>query len=236
MNKYIHVNPDYWKKRWLVYLDLLGSSKKALTESLPIVFNHYAHAISAFRDGLYFETTLEKVWFSDTFIIYSQDDSAPSFSEIHGVTHIFVDRLLRYGIPVCGAMSCDYFYADQENSLYFGKALIDAYGLSENINYIKYILTRSAEQRMIEISLPIEERLNYAYFKVPYKANKGNWPEKLPAYIVGSSGTINGQPIGISELKGLMSRAESQAVKEKYKNTIEFSEKHQRHQRTVPAK
>jgi hypothetical protein len=236
MGNQILINPEFFKKRWVAYIDLLGSSDMVLNDPWCDVFIRYSKAIESFTDLNGSEGNIGNDWFSDSFIFYSEDDSKGSFQDIHHCTHWFIINLLRAGIPACGAIAYDDFYADKDNRLYFGKALVDAHALAENIDFITHILTRSAEEQVVAIGLPVEN-WHYAYIKVPYKENKDNkedWPEKLPAYIVGSAGSINGRRVGLDELRELMHSAKSPSVKQKYKNTIDFAEKHLKSRQMIP--
>ncbi len=130
--------------------------------------------------------------------------------------------MLCAGIPVCGAMSYGDFYADKNNNVFFGEALIEAYSFGENQNWIGFIICPSAIEQMKSIGLPADERLNYAYWKIPYKKMQRDIPEKLPAYIIGGSVEINGKNVCLEKLKEMRTRQSDDRIIQKYDNTIDF--------------
>jgi len=71
MNEDLEYNPDFQKKRWFGYFDLLGI--KNLIKSKPIinVFSIYAEAIKAASENLKRMPRINWTWFSDTFLIFS---------------------------------------------------------------------------------------------------------------------------------------------------------------------
>ena len=84
MNAYIQVNPGYYKRRWVTYLDLLGFAELVRTDWVNI-FSKYAPIIERYtREDLIAiaEPTIEQAWFSDTFLLYSPDDTILSFTAI----------------------------------------------------------------------------------------------------------------------------------------------------------
>ena len=92
------------------------------TENWVKIFSDYTQAIEHFmRESGVDEPTIEKVWFSDTFILFSPDDKDRSFCAIESAARRFVDSLVSRGIPIRGAISCADLYADKKNSLFFGK-------------------------------------------------------------------------------------------------------------------
>lgn len=84
--------------------------------------------------------------FSDSIVYYSKDDSYESFrsmlkvcAELINVVICGPTRMIR------GAISHGEFYADPENNAYVGKALIDAYRLEENQEWMGVSLDSNIE-------------------------------------------------------------------------------------------
>jgi hypothetical protein len=188
MNDRIQVNPEYHARRWVTYLDLLGFSELIHTTDWVNIFAYYTQAIDYCTEKYAFESTIEKAWFSDTFLLYSPDDTALSFTAIESSTRWFVYSLISNGIPVRGAISCDDLYVDKDNNLFFGKALLESYRYGESQNWVGFVLTPSCIERMADINLPADERLDYAYWNIPYrrrycKLRDKMLTKKLPANI-----------------------------------------------------
>lgn len=222
MSKQIKVDPASYAARWVSYLDLLGFTELVRTKGWVYVFSHYTQAVKHVIKDRGFEPSIEKTWFSDTFLLYSPDNTASSFAAIEATTRWFMYFLICAGIPIRGAMSCGNFYADKENNVFFGQALIEAYQYGENQDWIGFVLSPSAINQMTAVGLPANERLNYAYWNIPYKKVDNTLPESLPAYIIGDSVEINGKNPCLDKLLEMKGRLKDSRFIKKYENTISF--------------
>jgi hypothetical protein len=146
MINHIHYNPELVSKRWVGYFDLLGVKQLFETKDHVSIFVAMSSAIEKFKERTKAWENIGFVWFSDTFIVYTIDDTVESFGAIDNISRWFIYFLITGGIPVRGAISCDTFYADQDNNLFFGEALIEAYQYGEAQDWIGFILCPSAEK------------------------------------------------------------------------------------------
>ncbi len=228
MEEHIQIDPANHARRWVSYLDLLGFTDLIRTKGWIYIFSYYTQAIDdCIRvDG--FKPRVEKTWFSDTFLLYSPDDTAPSFGAIEATTRWFVYSLVSHGIPVRGAMSCGDLYADKQNNVFFGKALTEAYHYGENQDWIGFVLSPSCVEQMAAVGLPANHRLNYAYWDVPYKRIDETHPQTLPAYIMGGSAEVNGRNACLDKLREMRARLKSSDYAAKYENAISFIEANRR--------
>jgi len=223
MNEHINVDPSCYGRRWVAYLDLLGFGELVRTKNWVNIFSDYTQAIEHFmRESDADEPTIEKVWFSDTFILFSPDDTVLSFTAIDSAARLFVDSLVSRGIPIRGVISCADLYADKENSLFFGKALLEAYHYGENQNWIGLVLTPSSVEQMTVIGLPADQRLDYRYWTIPYRRPDEALPKTLPACVIG--GSILGYNDCLDELRKMKIRFKGTDYIPKYENTIRFIE------------
>lgn len=225
MSRDIHVDPSKQSKRWVSYLDLLGFTELIKSKNWVYIFSFYTQAIESLGTEHGFGQ-VEKTWFSDTFLLYSPDDSAQSFVAIEATTRCFMYSLIAAGIPVRGAMSCGDLYADKQSNVFFGKALVEAYHYGENQEWIGFVLAPSCEEQMAKIGLPADQRLDYKYWKIPYKKADKGVPELLPACILGVSITINGKRRNthLDKLRDMKERLKGNRNEVKYENTIQFIE------------
>ena len=155
--------------RWLGYFDLLGTSELIRSGKTFEVLTAYQDACEQLARWSTRHASVYHAWFSDTFIMYSDNDSLEAFSSIEMVCRWFVFALLRRRIPVRGAISCGQFYADRAKNLYVGAALLDAYEWGENQNWIGFILSPSTEKKFQGLDLPVEVRKDYVKYAVPFK-------------------------------------------------------------------
>ncbi len=236
MNQY---EPEDYTKSWVSYLDLLGITDLVHKKDWVDVSYYYEKAVKEFTEVYNLTSKVERAWLSDTFILYSPDNTACSFVEIESITHAFILSLIEHSIPVRGAMSCGDFYADKKKNILFGPALIDAYCYGENQDWIGFVLTPSAVEQITVIGYHIDQtNINYAYWDIPYKkiAYCASAPKdtpclkkSLPAYIIGNS-----QRSGVDRHNECLNRLYKMKGKQKdcklirkYENTINFIEKKQ---------
>lgn len=227
MDEHIHVDPGNQSRRWVSYLDLLGFTELIHSKDWVYIFAYYTRAIESCTTERGFGP-VEKTWFSDTFLLYSPDDSASSFGAIEATTRWFVYFLVSAGIPVRGAMSCADLYADKQNNVFFGKALVEAYHYGENQNWIGFVLSPSCVEQMASIGLPADRRLNYAYWNIPYKRIDETLSKTLPAYILGDSAEVSGKNACLDKLREMRSRLKGGNHTAKYENAISFIEANRR--------
>lgn len=218
----IQYDPNYLSERWLGYFDLMGVKILQKSGKQELIFDALSSAINEFKKCVTTWNNIRYAWFSDTFIFYSMDDSKQSAATVDCISRWFTYFLIIGGIPVRGAISCGSFYADEENKLFFGEALIEAYEYGEAQDWIGFILCPSAEERLNKLNLPVQQRLNYTYENIPYNKRTRNLSQKLPACIIGNWISINNKNPIIEKLEEIRKRITDDNVKLKYDRTIEF--------------
>ncbi len=184
---------------WLACFDLLGFRSKVYeyaqhhyadgTDGLSILAGKYIRkAISVIEGELanYRQTQQSEfyhVHFSDTFILYSADESRDSFWTIECAAQAFFIRMITEGVPLRGAVTCGRLYADMVQSIFVGPAMADAYYYAETQDWIGYVLTPAAVDRLYAMVPPIElPRLDYAEYEVPIKRKETVSGEKRPRF------------------------------------------------------
>jgi hypothetical protein len=221
MVEQIQVDPSNYARRWVSCLDLLGFSDLIRAKDWVYIFAYYKQAIDLCARDRGFEPAIEKIWFSDTFILYSPDDTASSFGSIEATTRWFLHFLVSAGIPVRGAMSCSDLYTDVQNRIFFGNALVESYYYGESQNWIGFVLSPSCIKQMASLGLPANERLNYVYWDIPYKRIDDSLETKLPALILGGSSQRN---TCLDKLRKMKERLKGSTHIIKYENSIRFIE------------
>jgi len=221
----IQVRPDCHKRRWLTYIDLLGFCKLVQTKDWSHVFAVYSKSVEEANRKIHQEHNIRKMWFSDTFLFYAPNDLKESFVAMESISRWFVYFSILARIPLRGAMACDDFYADEENKMYFGKALIEAYNFGEKQNWIGLIFSPSATKQLKEsYNLDPGTLLDYAYADIPHKPDVWIYDSKLPACIIGGH-TINPCVGALIQMK---EHQTEEPIKAKYQKTIDFIEANRR--------
>jgi len=226
MRDCIHYNSDLALRRWFAYFDLLGVKQIYKTGNQLSIFVAFSSAIGKFKKRVTAWPDVGYAWFSDTFILYTEDDSDESFSAIDSISRWFFYFLITADMPVRGAIACDVLYADKENDLFFGEAFIEAYQYGEYQDWIGLLLCPSAEKRLEELGMPAERCLNYSYVNVPFNYRLERQPKdmkaKLPVCILGNWLSINNKNPVIERLTRMRDRIADQGIRTKYDRAIEF--------------
>ncbi len=226
MRKRIQYNSDYEKSRWVGFFDLLGIKSLITNKDTVSVFVSYSRAIEQVRGRREAFEDVECAWFSDSFLIYTNDDSMQSFNSINHICRWFFYFYITEEKPVRGAISCGSFYADRENDLFFGKALIEAFEYAEAQDWIGFILSPSAENQLKSLGHSPETLFDYAYTTIPLNKRVSELVHNLPACILGQwVGPDN--PCVVS-LKRMRDQVVDKNIIQKYENAINFIESNQR--------
>ncbi|OHB66116.1 MAG: hypothetical protein A2Y76_03600 [Planctomycetes bacterium RBG_13_60_9] len=218
------------KIRWVACFDLLGTRQLVKSAKTRDVFRSFARASKTLGDLNRFNADIFHAWFSDTFLIYSKDDSQGAFAAVEKVCRWFMTALIWGNIPVRGSISCGHFYSDEANGTYFGPALIEAYEWAESQDWIGLLLCPSCIARLEESGQSTEDYKHYIEYTVPPFMKSlpdgscrcaacipGNWVEE------GGSG-LNAL---LDNLCKMRDEQKDETVLQKYKRTIEFIERHQ---------
>ena len=217
-------------KRWVGYFDLLGTKQLIQSKKDRHVFQAYSEALSSLSTLGRHQSNIYQAWFSDTFLIYAEDDSLDSFNVIEKTCRWFVTSLIWHNIPVRGSLSCNQLYVDHANSLYLGLGLLEAYEWGENQDWIGFLLCPSSIQRLQELDKSTKDYKHYIEYAVPPFLKEipetgcicaacilGNW--------VKEGNTDNS--VLLRNLREMRDKQSSPSVKQKYDKSIEFIERNQ---------
>lgn len=212
-------------KRWVSYFDRLGFENYTREHDLITVFHETRSWLEGAKEEGQDFGNVELIWFSDTVIFYSTDDSRSSFQAVAGASRSFFDELLNCRIPVRGALAFGDFYADKANNIFLGKALVDACKYGEKFDWLGFVLHRSALERMAQVCQPVSD-LTYRRWDTPFNNRKTNAVEKesVVAYLVGPGSImpVDGSNPYLKALEEMAGSARCENYKRKYENTIHF--------------
>ncbi len=118
---------------------------------------------------------IRTVFFSDSILLVSSDDSKMSANILISFVQWMFPIAVRMKIPIKGAIAYGKQTADFDNSLHFGKPLIDAYELQNEILLYGVVLHHTMEQYLRAKKMMIEiENTDLYKYEVPIKAGKIN--------------------------------------------------------------
>lgn len=177
---------------FVAFLDIMGFRdrvfrekhdvvKKMLESLRPAIEDIEKDAKKRLQDQLRFQektdvTTTSSIYpvsFSDSIILFSNDDSDDSANEvIIDAAYIFSEAIDKE-IPMKGAIAFGEMTVNIDKSLYFGKPLIDAYDLQNELLFYGVVLHHTFESRLGEKGMgDILESELVQHYPVPMKLGK----------------------------------------------------------------
>jgi len=213
--------------KWVAYFDLLGFKQHIKKCGLIDAFGLLGWCSNELEYHAQQYENVNLVSFSDTFLLYTSDDSRASFQAITDVSRSCFDEFILAGIPVRGALAFGELYADATNNLYLGKALIDAYEYGEQFDWLGFVLHPTAlkQMRKPEVSQPVSQ-LCYKKWLVECKNRKTNVVKKkrVVAYKAGPGSIMpvtGGNPY-LQTAEEMHKATKSKKHRSKYRNTIQL--------------
>ena len=112
--------------------------------------------------------------FSDSILLISNGNDVRDLTHLILVLKLLISDCFRIPIPIKGAMSKGMLTADFEKSLFFGKPLIQAYELQEELNYYGVVLDRYVERDIENETNRISEKFDKLTMrlKTPMKSGR----------------------------------------------------------------
>jgi len=239
-NKCMNEDGSGFKNCWLAYFDILGFRQFVETASQPwellLVRTRHERALKALQAISKNMDKLDYAHFSDTFIIFSSDDSKQSYIVIQEAAKYFIEKCITIKVPIRGAISLglltDVF--NKEEKILIGPALIDAYDYGENQEWIGLILTKKASNKRKELNVNDDYTLEDADF-MKDDFRKKHKIEKLYAYNL-SRGRHNRESHLLPSLKdmkqqaiNLIKKSATEEQREKYQKIIKMYERAEEH-------
>lgn len=149
-----------FKNRWVAYFDLLGFSRMASSNSdfgRQLVLNVYDEVIGKLK-GVTKEATshsapVTPVWFSDSFLMYTQGDTPLEYRAIISASKRFIEKQIWAGIPACGIIGFGELFAHAEKNVFIGKVLCDVVRLEQNLHSVGLFISEDAVKKARSYSL-----------------------------------------------------------------------------------
>lgn len=215
-------------KCWVACFDILGFKNLVSfedDESLQITFliEDYEKTLEHLKTSCerYQEGDIEYCWLSDTFVLFSRDDSARSYAVLQQAAKHFITECTYSNIPIRGAISVGHITRSKDNRSFMGKAFIDAFVYAEDQDWIGLLLTPTAIAKASSNGLFPERHDFVKSQNIPMR--------KFPSNGVMAYRFQNGSANFASPLLTMLSQmkhfSEEQHHK-KYDNTKQFIEEH----------
>lgn len=208
------------RERWFAYFDLLGFTSLVESKTIEQVLPVYAEALKRMRVACQLgktEVGLLSAWFSDTFIIYTREDTLEHFAHLESASRVFFQLLLTQHIPVRGCISHGRLYSQAKQNVFIGPALIEAHMYGEALDWVGYCLAPSVEEKLQNV-LPLNERQHYRPLDDRNILRQAVGPLYAFAF---NTGTVNGRN-HLRDALVAMQHAAPSGVAGKYANSLAF--------------
>ena len=179
-------------ERFVVFMDIMGFKNmvydnshedlmftmKKLTDSIRQIDKDFEKRVQGTEipSGPFENKVVKPVIFSDSILLLSNDASVLSLAKIIRAVQYLIGSATFHGIPIKGAMAFGIQTADLEDSLYFGKPLIDAWELQNELYMYGVVLHHTVEKyfnnHIVEIN-GIIGKDNIRKYETPFK-QQGN--------------------------------------------------------------
>lgn len=175
------------KCRAVAYFDVMGFKDRIYREGIKGVSN-IIETLSDVSEGVkeaevnlinkkgksFDDQTIMPILFSDTILFISYSESVAAVFKVLVASAFLLNRAFKNNIPLKGALAYGEFTADFKSDLtpgvFYGRPLVDAHMLSEELHFYGAVLHHSIEQ-YIECNKSSEEYKKYKFDKLLKEVN-----------------------------------------------------------------
>lgn len=172
-----------WDKtcnRFVAFFDIMGFKEMVernehevivqKLESLKVTLRHLDALQNDKRHVEFSET--KSITFSDSIIFFSKGDTIGDANKIIFDSIFLIIMALDYGIPIKGALSFGKITVDIDNSLFFGRPIIDSYLLHDSLQLYTAVIDNHCELKFNELNLPMLVKTFFTEYKANFKTGR----------------------------------------------------------------
>ena len=153
-----NISPNYseWDtdtKRLVLYADFMGFKERVIMSThhdLKKKMKEFRETWEKQMKPLLLNENLKFVQFSDSILIVANGTTSKMFNLITKAAARLMHVALRKGFALKGVIAEGIFTYDKDKELYFGRPLVDAYLLHEQIKYYGIVVHHTAEKTIKE--------------------------------------------------------------------------------------
>jgi hypothetical protein len=218
-----------WEIRdaWVSSFDILGfknlANVKGDSFAAQLVRDDYERVLEHLASSADMRAlgTVSYLWLSDTFVLFTTDDSSASYRLIQFAAKHFIEECLYSGVPIRGAISVGSIVTSDDNRSIMGEAFIDAFVTGEDQNWIGLLLSARAISRVRSLGLDPARHDFVSSPSIPMRKLKA---DDVMAYRF-QNGAANYESPLLHTLASMKQGADSRNVG-KYDRTCEFIKCH----------
>lgn len=208
------MNENVENEKFVLYLDIMGFKERVsrvkvdeLKQQLLLFKTKINKLKPLLEGGKTKETLINMAQFSDSIVLVTRDCTEDDLNRISKAAAILMQTALQTGFALRGAIAKGNMVFDLENQLFFGKALVDAYLLEEELCYYGVAFHESMEDSILNTKkdLPIEDiaiplkkgkskHYHVAWYKVKDNLQKGDISSIALDWLKDIRKTVSGNP------------------------------------------
>lgn len=169
-------NKKEWKitdKRLILYADFMGFKNRVISNSHAKLKEHIYQFRKKFfkrmkKFGL--DDYLKFTQFSDSILIGVNGTSEKVMNLLTKAAVALFHTSMENGLPIKGVIAQGVFTYDDDNEIYFGRPLVDAYELHEKVKYYGVVVHHTAEKT---VKSYVEKKRKPIYLNTPIYLEEG---------------------------------------------------------------
>lgn len=202
-------------EKFVLYLDIMGFKERVNNtpiEELKTQLSDFKTKNKKLKPLLESKnkTMIEMAQFSDSIVLVSMESTQDDLNRICKAAAILMQIALKTGFALRGAIAKGEMIFDKDNQLFFGKALVDAYLLEEELCYYGIVFHESTEEDVNEFTkskksfiiedyaVPLKKGKSKHYHIVWHKMNDKNQEadisEDAKGWLTALRKTVSGNP------------------------------------------
>ena len=141
-----------WNTRnaWIASFDILGFKKlanvKGDTVAAQLVMDDYEQVLQNLNEASDLRAlgSVSYFWLSDTFVLFTENDSTGSYRLIQFASKRFIEECIYSGVPIRGAISVGSLVISDDHKSVMGDGFIDAFITGEDQDWLGLLLSKKA--------------------------------------------------------------------------------------------
>ncbi|MBO7145935.1 MAG: hypothetical protein J6W13_14080 [Salinivirgaceae bacterium] len=202
------------QEKFVLYLDIMGFRDRVnkveineLKQQLLLFKTKNNKLKPLLEGGKTKETLIYMAQFSDSIVLVSRDATEDDLNRISKAAAILMQTALQTGFALRGAIAKGNMVFDIENQLFFGKALVDAYLLEEELCYYGVVFHESMEESIVgakkdmpieDIAIPLKKgksrHYHIAWHKLKANLQQGNISSVALGWLKDIRKSVSGNP------------------------------------------
>lgn len=209
------------EERLVLYLDIMGFKERVSQTAISTLKEQllsFKRKINRLKPLLYNtgggirRDFLKMAQFSDSIVVISQKSSIEDLNRLTKASVVLMQTAMETGFALRGSIAAGKMVFDDVNQLFFGKALVDAYLLEEELAFYGVVFHHTVEKLVREslanngdIYLPIEnielstkkgksKHYHIAWYKMNRDLSEGDIKENARVWLTTLRESVSGSP------------------------------------------